>query len=227
VGVFRPAVVACGLGAALLATGCAARQTGSLTNRFLKSGKPKSEYPAEIFKSRLDDKNQTEEWAEARARAMRQGPPLRPELPSLEASDATLTTALRELRNRKSAPRHIAVADAYRRVGVLDLAVEHYEAAKSLDHKAAAAYDGLARVWRDVRRPDLALPEATRAVYYAAGSPEALNTLGTVLFALGDLARAREAFERALAIDPSADYARHNVSLAAERLDHTATGSSE
>jgi tetratricopeptide (TPR) repeat protein len=188
-----------------------------MTNRFLKTGKPKSEYPAEILKPRSDDKRQTEEAAKARALALRQGPPLRTAPPSLEATDAALVAALRDLQARKSAPRHVAVADAYRRLGVLDLAVEHYEAATLLDHRAAAAYDGLARVWRDVRRPDFGLPEATRAVHYAPGSPEALNTLGTVLFALGDLVEARRAFEKALAIDPSAEYARHNLVLAAER----------
>jgi tetratricopeptide (TPR) repeat protein len=227
VGLFRPAVFACGLAAALLVTGCAARQTAPLTNRFLKAGKPKSEYPAEIFKPRSDDKSQTEESAKARALALRQGPPLRTALPSLEATDATLIAALRDLQAGKSAPRHVAVGDAYRRLGVLDLAVEHYEAAKSLDRRAASAYDGLARVWRDVRRPDFGLPEATRAVHYAPGSPEALNTLGTVLFALGDLVEARKAFEKALAIDPSAGYARQNVTLAAERLDHMAIERSE
>jgi tetratricopeptide (TPR) repeat protein len=193
-----------------------------MPNRFLKTGKPKSEYPAEISKPRPDDKRQAEESAKARALALRQGPPLRPALPSLEATDATLVAALRDLRARKSAPQHIAVGDAYRRLGVMDLAVEHYEAAKSLDRRTPAAYDGLARVWRDARRPDLGLPEATRAVHYAPASPEALNTLGTVLFALGDLVEARKAFEKALAIDPSAEYARHNLALAAERLDHTA-----
>jgi tetratricopeptide (TPR) repeat protein len=227
VGSFRPAVFACGLAAALLVTGCAARQTGTLTNRFLKTGTPKSEYPAEIFKSPPDDKSLIEEWAKARALALRQGPPVRAEPLSLEATDGTLTAALRDLRTMKSAPSHVAVADAYRRLGVLDLAVEHYEAAKSLDRRAATAYDGLARVWRDVRRPDFGLPEATRAVHFAPGSPEALNTLGTVLFALGNLVEARKAFEKALAIDPSAEYARQNLSLAAARLDHMPIGHCE
>jgi tetratricopeptide (TPR) repeat protein len=224
---FRRAVVVYGLAAALFLTGCAARQPGSLKNRFLKTGKPKSEYPAEIFKSRSDDRSHAEESAKARALALRQGPPLKTALPSLEATDATLGAALRDLQAGKSAPRHVAVADAYRRLGVLDLAVAHYDAAKSLDRRAAAAYDGLARVWRDVRRPDFALPEATRAVHYAPGSPEPLNTLGTVLFALGDLVQARRTFEKALAIDPSAEYARYNLNLAAERLDHVTLGRSE
>jgi len=87
--------------------------------------------------------------------------------------------------------------------------------AKPFDRKSGAAYDGLARIWRDSRRPDLALSEATRAVHFAPRSPEIMNTLGTVLLALGNIPEARKVFATTLALDPTAAYARQNAALAA------------
>jgi Flp pilus assembly protein TadD len=80
-----------------------------------------------------------------------------------------------------------------------------------LNPRSAAAFDELARIWRDAGVPNLALPDATRAVYFAPTSAEAHNTLGTVLAMLGQLELARREFGRALALDPGAEYARTNL----------------
>jgi tetratricopeptide (TPR) repeat protein len=181
----------------------------------VKRGKPKTEYPVEILTPRQDAQRVKQELAEIRELARRSSPPVRTQLPSLESTDSALMDALRELGVYRTASAHVAVAAEYRRLGVMDQALEHYEAARLVDRTFAAAYDGLARVWRDTRRPDLALGEAVRAVHYAPRSPETLNTLGTVLLALGNVAEASKAFAKALALDPTARYAQRNAELAA------------
>jgi tetratricopeptide (TPR) repeat protein len=213
-----------GVAAALVTAGCAVRQSGTYGsgNRFLKNGKPKTEYPAtvEAAGADKDKKGREQELAKARELALRSGPPLRNPSPTLEATDPDLTNALRDLgRGPASATRHLAVGDAYRRHGVLDKALEHYLAAQKLDRRSAAAYDGSARIWRDAAHLDRALADASRAAYFAPQSPEVLNTLGTILLAAGNVAAAQAAFTKALAINPAAEYARHNANLAAGRVN--------
>jgi tetratricopeptide (TPR) repeat protein len=103
------------------------------------------------------------------------------------------------------------VAARYIGLGILDQAHEHFSAAVALDPRDAAAWDGLARIWRDWRFPHLALSDAHRAVYHAPDSPVVHNTLGTVLQALGHHAAARAEFERAVALDVNAMYAVSNL----------------
>ena len=74
-----------------------------------------------------------------------------------------------------------------------------------------ALHDALARAWRDWGLPERGLTSAHRAVYYAPESAEARNTLGTVLWALGQRQPARRAFEDAVALDPHAWYAVRNL----------------
>jgi tetratricopeptide (TPR) repeat protein len=137
--------------------------------------------------------------------------PNRPELPSMESELPELRAGLAALRVRATPERHRQVADAYRKARVLDLAYDHYSAARNLDSTDAAAYDGLARIWRDWGVPQLGLGDARRAVYFAPQWATAYNTLGTLLQALGQPAEARRAFERALALDSGAAYAWTNL----------------
>jgi len=51
-------------------------------------------------------------------------------------------------------------------------------------------------------------------VYFAPSSPEARNTLGTVLQALGHRRMAQQEYERALSLNPSATYALNNLCYA-------------
>jgi Tfp pilus assembly protein PilF len=137
--------------------------------------------------------------------------PKRDAVVTIETQNAGLRTALDALRDRATPERHRRVADAYRAAGILDLAYDHYVAARDLDGRDAAAYDGLARIWRDWGLPHLGLGDAIRAIYYAPKSAAAYNTFGTLLHALGRTAEARRAFERAVALDPLAPYAWTNL----------------
>ncbi len=84
-------------------------------------------------------------------------------------------------------------------------------ARSSCDPKNAAAFDGLARTWRDWGLPRLGLSHAYMAVHLAPQWPAAQNTLGTMLFVLGNGTEARRRFERAVALDPAAAYAVNNL----------------
>jgi tetratricopeptide (TPR) repeat protein len=149
----------------------------------------------------------------------------RPSLLSVEVFDPKLREALARLSATPTPEQHRDVAAAYRRVGIADFAFDHYTAAVRLDRTDAAAYDGLARIWRDWGWPHLALVEAHRAVFHDPRSPAVRNTLGTVLQALGQHDAARREYEAVLAIDPNAAYALNNLctlDLAAGRLSAAA-----
>ena len=105
----------------------------------------------------------------------------------------------------------VSLAQAYMRAGILDQAHEHFTRAVRLDARASAAWDGLARIWRDWGFPDIGLGDAHRAVWADPLSPSAQNTLGTILQNLGKGREARERFSRALALEPAAAYAHNNM----------------
>jgi tetratricopeptide (TPR) repeat protein len=135
---------------------------------------------------------------------------------TVESRDPKLAAALLVLRLRPSAAHHRVAADEYRRLGVLDVAFDHLTAAIRMNPKDAAAYDARARIWREWGAPRLGMGDAARAVFYAPGSAAAQNTLGTLLAATDQRDDARRAFTKALALDPSASFARENL----DWLDH-------
>ncbi|PYR45114.1 MAG: hypothetical protein DMF95_21485 [Acidobacteria bacterium] len=130
---------------------------------------------------------------------------------TLEELDPELRDALAALAAGRTPAAHRRVGDAYRRLRILDAAYTQYAGAVALDRRDAAAYEGLARIWRDWNAPELALGDARRAIYYAPESASAYNTFGTVLIALGQTTNARRAFEQALTLDPRAAYAWTNL----------------
>jgi Flp pilus assembly protein TadD len=134
-------------------------------------------------------------------------------VPDVSTVDPELRAALAALTASPGAETHAAVADAYRQLGIYDLAASALDRAIDLAPRDAGLHDRLARVLRDDGQAGLALGSAHRATFFAPRSPEASNTLGTVLFALGQIADARAEFQRALALDPGADYARRNLCL--------------
>jgi len=186
---FRTAT-AC-MAVALLATACTVRgQSGRVASA--------PEDSLEVFMGKV--RAQSERARPATVRAT-----------TVEASDPELAAALLLLEAAPTPARHRLVAREYVRLEILDKAHEHLTAAVRQDREDAAAWDGLARIWRDWRMPHLALPDAYRALYYAPDSPVVHNTLGTVLQTLGHTADARSHYEMALAIDPSAAYALSNL----------------
>ncbi|MCX6544255.1 MAG: hypothetical protein NTV05_07540 [Acidobacteria bacterium] len=132
-------------------------------------------------------------------------------LETAEKWDPELKLALVQLEASQTVQRYLDVADAYCRLGIADKAVDHLNRALQVDRGSAAAYDRLARVWRDAGLPQFGLADGHRAAYYAPASPEAQNTLGTILQALGLFRAARDRYRMALTLDPGAAYALNNL----------------
>ncbi|MFB3855356.1 MAG: tetratricopeptide repeat protein [Vicinamibacterales bacterium] len=130
---------------------------------------------------------------------------------SAETRDERLAAALSAVATFPTAAGHRAAAEAYLVHGIHDRAFEHYRLAVSLDARDAASYDGMARIWRDWGFPHLGLGDAYRAIYHAPSWAASVNTLGTLLIAMGRRHEAIDAFERALALDPGAGYALNNL----------------
>ncbi len=116
-------------------------------------------------------------------------------LNTLEASTPGLQRALLLLAIAPITQHYLDVAAAYRQAGVWDKAFDFLTEGLRHDPADASLHDTLARAWRDWGFPDRGLTAAHRAVYHAPRSAEARNTLGTVLWALGQRADARQAFE--------------------------------
>ena len=130
---------------------------------------------------------------------------------TIESQDPALSRALLALNFVPSAPHHRAVADEYRRLGILDAAFDHLTAATRLDPRDAAAFDARARIWRDWGFPELGMTDSARAVFLAPRSAAARNTRGTLLAAAGLEEDARREFKTALELDPNAEFARANL----------------
>lgn len=207
------------LGPALLALlvsalvgGCATPRAGGLTSRFITQGEPALSIGGnEAGDSPAIDGNAAAARADV-ARALAAAvPPPRQAVPSIEEREPDLAEARRRWQSAETAMTARQVAAAYRRLQVLDAAHEYYSRAVALDRADAESYDALARIWRDWGLAHLGLGDAYRAVYHAPGSAAVHNTLGTLLAAGGRWSDARASFARALALDPSAAYAAHNL----------------
>jgi Flp pilus assembly protein TadD len=145
-------------------------------------------------------------------------PEVRPQTPQgdsgfarVEAQDPELAGALATLALAQSPAQHRRVAERYYRLQILDSAYDHFARAIQLNPTDGAAFEGLARIWRDWGFADRGLGDASRAVHFAPSLPAAHNTLGRVLLTLGRHDQARQAFERTLALDPDAAYAFNNL----------------
>jgi Flp pilus assembly protein TadD len=136
---------------------------------------------------------------------------MRTSLVTVEQADPRLAQALAALGSVPAPGDLLNVAEAYRRAGIGDKAMEYYTRALQAEPRNAVALDGQARVWRDWGFPGVGLADAHRAVYHAPASAECRNTLGTILQALGHAAVAREQYMKAAALDARAGYAHANV----------------
>lgn len=129
----------------------------------------------------------------------------------VEASDPALRDSLARLALLPTAAAHRQVAADYQRLGIRDKAYDHLSAAVAREPKDAAAYDGLARIWRDWGFPEHGLADAQRAVKFAPASPITRNTLGTLYEAMGLRHEARQAYWQAVELDSHAEYALANL----------------
>jgi len=186
--------------------GCATHR-GSVASRFVKPGRPSVS---------LDDPNAAapqaglQEFARKVRTLQSHAQPKSTLLPSIETQNPVIQKALLILAMHETAAVHRQLAYAYKAAGVTDFALRHFQRAAALEPCDAAAYDGMARVWRDSGLPGIALGDAYRALN-CQSSAEIYNTLGTVFIALGQERNAREAFQHALAVNPNASFALNNM----------------
>lgn len=137
--------------------------------------------------------------------------PVAPIAGNVEDNDPLLMTAITQAKVFPTPENHRWVAELYQGHGILDQAYDHLEAAERLAPRDATTQDGLARLWAAWGLPDIGLGAAYRAVSYAPKSPQAWNTLGTLLQAVGWLSHARQAYEEGLALDENAPYMLNNL----------------
>ena len=128
--------------------------------------------------------------------------------PTVETRNKALAQARLRQRLDPTLENERTLGEAYADVGVLDHALDHFQAALRLDPHDVPSLDGLARIWRYA---NVALPIAYRAVYWAPDSAATQNTLGTLFLKLGLRDAARERFETARALDPAAAYPVNNL----------------
>jgi tetratricopeptide (TPR) repeat protein len=190
---------------AIALTGCATHQSASPF--IIRRGHGPLD-AGHLVSSKLDRRKieDASRQAQAERAATRERAPL-----SIEGIDPLLRDAIASLGRHESPEAHIAVAVNYWRLRVYDAAFDHYSDALRLDPKNATALDGRARVWRHWGMMEPALLDIHRALYYAQGRPDLMNTLGTILEAAGQCSEAHEAYEGAVKLDPSATWAKSNL----------------
>jgi Flp pilus assembly protein TadD len=192
---------------ALASSGCAAARGSGLASRFVKPGEPTLSLDEAVQGPPKHLQQYMQEMRKLQAKAT----PKSSFLPTLETRDSGLAKALLLVAIQDTAANHRAVSAAYRDAGVLDFAFRHLQRAVALNHCDAAAYDGMARLWRAWGRPDIAIGDVYRAIHCNPESAEIYNTLGTVMQQLGQGANARRAYERALALDSHSTFALNNL----------------
>lgn len=194
--------------AAALLSGCSARQQTHFGSRFVKPGEPTTTF--DDPSASLPQQSLSDYWA--RLRSLQSTPRTKTTLlPTIESTNRELAAALTALAFFDSAENHRLAAAAYQNAGVLDYAYRHFQRALKLEPCDSASYEGVARLWRTWKRPELALGDAYRAIHCQPKSASAYNTLGTVFLSLGQRTNAREAFTTALRLDDRAAFALNNL----------------
>lgn len=145
---------------------------------------------------------------------------------SLESHSPRLRRALHDLAVMPTSERYLRVAQAYVAEGIPDRAYDYLAQGLTRDKRDPTLHDATARLWRDWGMLDRALTSAHTAVFLAPASPEARNTLGTVLWRLGRRGDAARAFEAAVALAPDAGYAWNNLCQTALAAGDTKTATS-
>ena len=202
--------IACAViaGLAMPFGGCAAAVGPEMSSLFVKHGEPSISYDAPEAGTRKTKRPK----ADPPPPEMAMGPRVLNESgATVENTDVRLSEALKALRLANTVSNQLRAAGEYRRLRILDKAHEHATAALKLNRRSSDALQLRAQIWRESGFPHLGLNDASRAVFVAPTSPSAENTLGTLLQSLGQTDAARQAFERVIALDPSAAYAWSNL----------------
>ncbi len=114
---------------------------------------------------------------------------------------------------------HRGLGQAYQQLGQIDRAVESYRRALALNDKDVVSLNNLAWILAELRKkPDEALPLATKAEQFAPGSPEVLDTLGWIQYRRGAYADAEKPLSRAVERAPNSGAIRYHLGMTYARL---------
>jgi Flp pilus assembly protein TadD len=130
---------------------------------------------------------------------------------SLENSNEALRAAIARVTIAPTIEHHLGASRAYRQQGIMDHALDYLNRSLDVNGPSAIVYDERARLWRDWGYAAQGLADAHRAVYLAPDSPAYRNTLGTVLYRMGQVDDALEQFEQVVHLEPNAWYALANL----------------
>jgi tetratricopeptide (TPR) repeat protein len=109
---------------------------------------------------------------------------------------------------------HRGLGQAYQQTGQNDQAVESYRRALALNDKDVASLNNLAWIVAEVRKkPDEALPLATKAEQLAPGSAEVLDTLGWIQYRRGAYTEAEKSLVRATEKAPNHGTLRYHLGM--------------
>ena len=97
----------------------------------------------------------------------------------------------------------LRLAEAYARTGKLEDAEEAFNRAIRLRPGDAEAHNRLGAFYWRQRRDEAAINQFLRVTQIAPGNPLGFNNLGGLYLAIGDRSRAKAAFEKAVALEPS------------------------
>jgi Flp pilus assembly protein TadD len=198
--------------AIVAAGGCASGGTPTLAQKFVRQGvpsvdmggpKPKTPSRSERASSPLEHASVTTVSSRVSSSAS-----------SLENVYPELRDAMWQLRLAPTPAHYMAVARVYRQLGITDTAHDYLARSLAVNGPDPKVLDAMARLWRDWGQPQEGLTYAHRAVYMAPGWAAGQNTLGTVLFALGQRTEARKRFEQAVSLEPDAPWALQNLCVA-------------
>jgi tetratricopeptide (TPR) repeat protein len=118
---------------------------------------------------------------------------------------------------------HRGLGQAYQQLGQINRAEESYRRALALNDKDVAALNNLAWILAEVRKkPDEALPLATKADQLAPASPEILDTLGWIHYRRGSYADAEKSLALAVEKAPNNGTIRYHLGMAYARLGRKA-----
>jgi tetratricopeptide (TPR) repeat protein len=114
---------------------------------------------------------------------------------------------------------HRGLGQAYQALNQTDRAAESYPRALTLNGKDVASLNNLAWLLSEVRKkPDEALPLASKAEQLAPMSPEVLDTLGWVYYRRGAFPDAEKALLRAVERAPNNGTIRYHLGMTYARL---------
>jgi len=118
---------------------------------------------------------------------------------------------------------HRGLGQAYQQSGQVDQAVESYRRVLALNDKDVVSLNNLAWILAELRKkPDEALPLATKAEQLAPTSAEVLDTLGWIQYRRNAYAEAEKSLARAVEKAPNNGTVRYHLGLTYARLGRNA-----